>query len=86
MHARRHPAFKPAPLNGQGKSPLHFLARPHTPRTDDTFRRVIGEIRVALVLGHIARVFLAILAGFDVVAPIIAITHIAQANRTGHIL
>src|SRR5215831_20621516 len=46
LHSRRHDRIKAAAGNRQRKCALDLLAGAHAPRTDDAFRRIIGEIRV----------------------------------------
>jgi hypothetical protein len=55
-HAGRNAAVEATALDGQREGALDFLAGAHAARADDAFRRVIGEIRVALVLGQPLRI------------------------------
>ena len=47
--ARRDERLKAAPGNGQREGALHLLAGPHAARTDDAFRRLVGEIGIGSV-------------------------------------
>ena len=47
---------------------------------------IIGEVRIALVLRHPFGIDIAIVARLDVVVAFIAIAHVAQADRAGHVL
>ena len=90
-HPRRHAAVKATARNGQSESALHLLARPHAARADDALGRIISEIGVAVVLGVPLRVGLAgVVLGLEVGRHFRSggglISHVAQANRPGHIL
>ena len=86
MHPRRHPAVKPTPLDGQRECALHLFTGADAARTDDAFRRIIGEIGVAVVLWH----ELPVLHTRGVFGPEMGlhrlVPHIAQANRPRHVL
>ena len=75
FHAGRHDGGKSAPGNRQREGPLHLLAGAHAARAHDAFGRIIGEIRIGLVLARIGM----LVAG-------IAIAHVAQADGAGHVL
>ena len=85
FHARRDPAVKAAPLDGQGEGALHLFAGADAAVADDAFRRIEGEIGVRLILGPPFRVrpFGAAL-GEMVRARLIA--HLAQAHGARHVL
>ena len=85
-HAGRDPALEPAPGNGQCEGALHFLAGAYAARADDAFRRVIGEVRIGFVLRHPGRIGRTIGPGEDVVLALITVAHVAQADRSGHVL
>ena len=71
----RHPAFKAAARNGQGKGALGFLASAHTAVAHNAFAGVVSEVGVGLILGQIAMVGASGLPH--------AVAHIAQAHHTG---
>ncbi len=52
VHAGRDAAVEAAPGDRQREGALHFLAGAHAARADDAFRRIIGEVRIRLVLRH----------------------------------
>jgi len=82
----RHTAVKASTFDGQRKGALHLFTSPHTARADDAFRRVIGEVGVALVLGFPLRIGLArVVLGAEVGVDRL-IAHIAQADGTSHVL
>ena len=95
VHAGRDAAFETTTRDGQRESALHFLAGADAARADDAFRGIIGEVRIALVLRHPV-VVLAVMRrmivrvtfrlGEDVVLAVIAVAHVAQADRAGHVL
>jgi hypothetical protein len=86
VHAGRDAAFEPPALDGQRECALHFLAGAHATRADNALGRIIGEIRIALVLRHEFRIGLAVLPRLDMVLAVIAVAHIAQADGAGHVL
>ncbi len=87
MHAGRDAGFESAALDRQRKGALHLFAGPHAARADDAFGRIIGEIRIALVLRHEAGIgFTGGVAGEDVVLAGIAVAHIAKTHGAGHVL
>ena len=69
---------KPRPCDRQRECALHFLAGAHAARADDALRRIEGEIRVGLVVLRRwpSRVVLAL----------VAVAHLAQADRARHVL
>ena len=85
-HARRNAAVKAAAGNGQREGALHFLAGAHAARADDAFRGVVGEVGIGFVLRHPGRVGLAVRLGEHVVLALIAVAHVAQADRARHVL
>ena len=75
LHSGRYDGIKTAPRDRERKSALHLLARAHAARAHDALRRIVGEIRVGLVL-----------AGVRMPVTVIAVAHVAQADRARHIL
>ena len=75
LHAGRHDRIEAAAGDRQRKSALHLFAGAHATRADDAFGRLIGEIGVRLVL-----------AGVRMLVAIVAVTHVAQADGTSHVL
>ncbi len=86
MRAGRDARSETAALDRQRKRALHFLAGANAARADDAFRRVIGEIRIRLVLRHPLGVDLAAIARPDVIVALVAVTHVAKAHGTCHVL
>ena len=69
----RDAALEAATLDRQGKRALHLFAGADATRAGDALRRVVGEVRIRLVLLHVAEVRLAThlwgeVVGVDVVA------------------
>ncbi len=81
-----NPAAEAASLDRQCVRALHFLAGADTQRTDNAFGRIIGEIGIGFVLRQPAIVRNCSGLGENVIVALIAITHIAQANGTRHVL
>ena len=86
VHAWRHARFEPATFDGQREGALHLLAGPHAARTDDALGRIVGEVRVRLVLRHPAEIRPAVLLLENVVVAFVAVAHVAQADDAGHVL
>ena len=85
-HAGRNPAVEAAAGNGQREGALHFLAGADAARADDAFRGVVGEIGIGFVLRHPGRVGRAVGLGEHMVLALIAVAHVAQADRARHVL
>ena len=85
-HPRRDAAVEAAPLDRQRECALHLGTGAHAAIADDALRGVIGEIRVRLVLGQPFGVWLARVAGEDVVLAAVTVSHFAQADRARHFL
>ena len=85
-HPRRDPAVETAAGNGQREGALHFLAGAHAARADDAFRRVVGEVRIGLVLRHPASLPQPCRLGEHMVLALIAVADVAQAHRARHVL
>ena len=73
--ARRDEQLKAAPGDGQRESALHLLACPHAARTDDAFRRLVGEIGIGSVDARIG-----------VALAVVTVAHLAQAHGASHVL
>ncbi|MNV50998.1 hypothetical protein D3C71_1430290 [compost metagenome] len=73
----RDTTFETAPLDRQCERALHFLACTHAARTDDAFRRVIGEIGVGFVLRHPFRVDGTVVARAYMIVTLVAVTNVA---------
>ena len=71
----RHARIEAAAVDGQRERALGFLAGAHAAVADDALRRVVGEIRIGFVL--LQR---------QVVGALVAVAHVAQADRAGHVL
>ncbi len=85
-HAGRYPTVEAASGNSQREGALHLLAGSHATRTDDAFRGIVGEIRVRFILRHPGRVGRTTSLGENVVLALVAIAHVTQAHRAGHVL
>ena len=85
-HAGRDAAVEAAARDRQCERALNFLAGADAARADDAFRGIIGEVRVELVLRHPVVVGAAVRLGEHMVLALIAIAHVAQADRAGHVL
>ena len=75
VHARRHLGLEAAAGDRERKRPLHLVAGAHAARADDALGRIEGEVRVRLVF-----------LGVEVVGAVVAVAHLAQADRTRHVL
>ena len=73
--ARRDERLEAAPGDGQSEGALHLLAGPHAARADDALRGLVGEIGVGIVD-----------AGIWVPLAVVAVAHLAQSDRAGHVL
>ena len=73
--AGRDHGRKSAPVDGQRKSTLGFLAGTHTARADDAFAGIELEIRIR-----------GIDLGLQMIRAFVAVTHLAQAHHAGHVL
>eukprot|EP00043_Microstomoeca_roanoka_P029777 m.23135 g.23135 ORF g.23135 m.23135 type:complete len:565 (+) comp9442_c0_seq1:265-1959(+) len=80
-----HAAVKAPPLDRQREGALHLFAGPHAARADDAFGRIVVEIRVRRVLGHVLRVGVAVVARAEMGIHGL-VTHVAQTHGTGHVL
>ena len=76
--AGRHAAVEAAARDGQREGALHLFAGAHAAVADDALRRVVGEVRVRLVLRQIL-----LGARLDVVVAVIAIADVPQADDAG---
>ena len=83
-HTGRDAAIEPTSRYRQCEGALHFLASSHATRANDALRRIVGKVRVRLVLRH--PVFVGAALGENVVLALIPITHVAQTDRASHIL
>ena len=72
---RRNLRIEAAAIDGQGVGALHFLAGSHAAGTDDALGRIKLKIGVAGVL-----------LGLEVIFALVAVAHLAQADRAGHVL
>ena len=84
VHAGRDPAFEAAPLDRQGEGALLLLAGAHAQRTDDALRRIVGEVRVRLVLGDEARIDGPFSRVGNVIVAVEAVAVALQADLLGH--
>ncbi len=66
---------KPRAEDGQREGALHLLAGPHAARADDALGGIEREIGVGQVL-----------LGVEMVGALIAVAHLAQADRARHVL
>jgi hypothetical protein len=80
VHAGRDAAFEAATFDRQREGALHLFAGAHAARADDALRRIVGEVRVGLVLRHPAEIVRAVLLLEDVVLALISVAHVAQAD------
>ena len=71
----RHHGVEAAAGDGQSECALHLFAGADAARADDAFRRLVGEIGVRGVE-----------PGIGVAMAVIAVSHLAQAHRAGHVL
>ncbi len=86
LGAKGHAAVKAAAFERQGEGALHLLTRPHAAAADDAFRRIVGEIGVAVILWQPLGIGLATgVVGLEMRLDRF-IAHIAQANGTRHVL
>ena len=85
-HAGRDATVETAARDRQCEGALNFLAGADAARADDAFRGVVGKIRVGLVLRHPVVVGAAIRLGEHVVLAFVTVAHVAQADRTRHVL
>ena len=83
--AEGHAAVESAALDREREGALDLFAGAHAARADDAFRRVVGEIGVAFVLGDVAGIGGGAFAGGEVVLPG-RVAHVAQADAAGHVL
>src|SRR3569833_438145 len=79
FHAGGDAAAEAAAGDGQREGALHFLAGAHAARANDALRRLVGEVRIRLVLRQPVRVAAFGRLGEDVVLAFIAVAHVVQA-------
>ncbi len=85
--AGRHLRFEAPSLDGQRERALYLLASTHAARTGDAFGWVEGEVRVGDVLGRKQRIGATVLLfGIDMIGPVVAVAHLAQAHHARHVL
>ena len=71
----RDERLEAAARDGQREGALHLLAGAHAARADDALRGIEGEIGIGIVD-----------AGIGVPLAVVAVAHLAQADRAGHVL
>ena len=75
VDARRDLGLEAAAGDRERKRPLHLVAGAHAARADDALGRIEGEVRVRFVF-----------YGLEMVGAVVAIAHLAQADRARHVL